>query len=94
MQLPDISPARAANRVSRAGCERLVQEIKQTLQDAILAGGSSLRDFFGADGNPGYFQQQYFVYGRTNEACRVCGTAIKTLRQGQRSTFYCAVCQR
>lgn len=89
-----INPARAANRVSRAGCERLVQEIKQTLQDAILAGGSSLRDFFGADGNPGYFQQQYFVYGRTNEACRVCGTVIKALRQGQRSTFYCSVCQR
>lgn len=89
-----ISPRRAANKVSRARCERLVQEIRHTLQDAIAAGGSSLRDFFGADGNPGYFQQQYFVYGRTGEPCRVCGTAIVNLRQGQRSTFYCPSCQR
>jgi len=64
------------------------------LQDALAAGGSSLRDFFGADGNPGYFQQSYFVYGRTGEACRVCGTPIKAIKQGQRSTFYCPVCQK
>lgn len=89
-----IGPKTAANKLSRARCERLVQEIKATLADAIKAGGSSLRDFFGADGNPGYFQQQYFVYGRTGEPCRVCGTPIRTLRQGQRSTFYCPRCQR
>ena len=61
--------------------------------DAIRAGGSSLRDFFGADGNPGYFQQEYFVYGRTGEPCKVCAAPIATIRQGQRSTFYCPRCQ-
>lgn len=89
-----ISPKAPANRLSKARCERLVQEIKRTLSDAIRAGGSSLRDFFGADGNPGYFQQEYFVYGRTGEPCKLCGVPIKTLRQGQRSTFYCPHCQR
>jgi formamidopyrimidine-DNA glycosylase len=88
-----ISPRLAANKLSRARCERLVQEIKATLADAIRAGGSSLRDFFGADGNPGYFQQEYFVYARTGEPCKVCATPIATIRQGQRSTFYCPRCQ-
>ena len=88
-----ISPKKAANKLTFKQCERLVAEIKSTLQDALKAGGSSLRDFFGVDGNPGYFQQSYFVYGRTNEPCRVCGKPILTLRQGQRSTFYCSTCQ-
>ena len=89
-----INPKTAANKVSRAKCERLVEEIKSTLAAAIEAGGSSLRDFFGADGNPGYFQQTYFVYGRTEQPCHVCGSPIKQIKQGQRSTFYCPECQR
>lgn len=89
-----ISPRLAAGKLSRLRCNRLAEEIKHTLHDALKAGGSSLRDFFGADGNPGYFQQQYFVYGRTGQPCRVCGNPIQQLRQGQRSTFYCPVCQR
>jgi len=89
-----ISPKTPANKLSKPRCERLVSEIKATLNDALAAGGSSLRDFFGADGNPGYFQQTYFVYGRTGQACRVCGGVVKTLKQGQRSTFYCPTCQR
>jgi formamidopyrimidine-DNA glycosylase len=64
------------------------------LAEAIEAGGSSLRDFFGADGNPGYFQQTYFVYGRSGEPCRVCQKPILQIKQGQRSTFYCPNCQR
>lgn len=92
-----IHPQKSAKTLKLAQCERLVAEIKSTLQDALAAGGSSLRDFFGTDGNPGYFQQQYFVYGRANdkggEPCRVCGTPIKMIRQGQRSTFYCENCQ-
>lgn len=92
-----IHPEISAKNLTLAQCERLVTEIKSTLQDALAAGGSSLRDFFGADGKPGYFQQQYFVYGRANdkggEPCRVCGAPIKMIRQGQRSTFYCASCQ-
>ena len=89
-----IHPQTPASKVSKARCERLVNEIKATLNDALQAGGSSLRDFFGADGNPGYFQQTYFVYGRTDEPCRVCGTPIKNIRLGQRSTFFCYQCQR
>ncbi|SNR93430.1 DNA-(apurinic or apyrimidinic site) lyase [Methylobacillus rhizosphaerae] len=89
-----IHPQTPARSLDLQQCERLVQEIKLTLQAALQAGGSSLRDFFGADGNPGYFQQTYFVYGRTGEACRVCQTPIEVLRLGQRSTFYCRVCQK
>jgi formamidopyrimidine-DNA glycosylase len=89
-----ISPKTPANKVSRARYQRLAEEIKATLAASIEAGGSSLRDFFGADGNPGYFQQEYFVYGRTGEPCKNCGTAIKSIKQGQRSTFYCWQCQR
>jgi len=89
-----INPQTPANQVSLAKCEKLVKEIKATLNDALNAGGSSLRDFFGTDGNPGYFQQEYFVYGRTGQPCKVCGKPIKMVRLGQRSTFYCANCQR
>lgn len=89
-----INPKTPANKLSKPRCERLVAEIKATLTDALAAGGSSLRDFFGADGNPGYFQQTYFVYGRTDEPCRVCGGVVRTIKQGQRSTFYCPTCQR
>lgn len=89
-----IRPSVAAHRISLARCARLVEAIRATLQDALAAGGSSLRDFVGSDGKPGYFQQQYFVYGRTGEPCRNCGTPIRSLRQGQRSSFFCPRCQR
>jgi formamidopyrimidine-DNA glycosylase len=89
-----MRPARAAGRTSRAECARLVHAVRTTLDDAIAAGGSTLRDFVHADGSPGYFQQHYFVYGRAGEACRRCGTPIKAVRIGQRSAFYCARCQR
>lgn len=92
-----IHPEKPAKDLTLPECEMLVAEIKSTLTDALAAGGSSLRDFFGADGNPGYFQQQYFVYGRANdkggEPCRICNAPIKMIRQGQRSTFYCKSCQ-
>ncbi len=89
-----IHPERPAKRLTLKQCETLVAEIKSTLNDSLIAGGSSLRDFFGADGNPGYFQQEYLVYGRTNEPCKVCAKPIKNIRLGQRSTFYCEKCQR
>lgn len=89
-----IAPQTPANKLTLKQCERLVAEIKATLSDALKAGGSSLRDFFGADGNPGYFQQTYYVYGRSNEPCRMCGKPILSIRQGQRSTFLCPTCQR
>ena len=89
-----IHPETPAKHLSLAKCKRLVTEIKSTLNDALKAGGSSLRDFFGTDGNPGYFQQEYFVYARTDQPCKVCGKAIKCIRLGQRSTFYCECCQK
>ncbi|PKO43516.1 MAG: DNA-formamidopyrimidine glycosylase [Betaproteobacteria bacterium HGW-Betaproteobacteria-22] len=88
-----IHPETPARNLSRQQCETLVTEIKATLNAALIAGGSSLRDFFGADGNPGYFQQQYFVYGRARAPCRVCGNPIAMIKQGQRSTFFCMQCQ-
>lgn len=88
-----IHPETSAKALTLLQCEKLVQEIKATLSAALDAGGSSLRDFFGADGNPGYFQQTYFVYGRTGEPCRICKQPILNIRLGQRSTFYCQHCQ-
>ena len=67
--------------------------VRATLADAIAAGGSTLRDYVGSDGEPGGFQLGYAVYGREGAACRVCGTPIRALRQGQRSTYYCPRCQ-
>lgn len=89
-----IDPRAAAGRISLKRLQRLVPVIKTTLAAAIDAGGSSLRDFIRSDGSSGYFQQQYFVYGRSGEPCHVCGSAIRELRQGQRSTFFCLRCQR
>jgi formamidopyrimidine-DNA glycosylase len=89
-----IDPRTRATRVSLARCEMLVAAIKSTLAQALAAGGSSLRDFVHSDGSPGYFQQQYYVYGRAGLPCRVCGTSIRQLRQGQRSTFFCPACQK
>ena len=88
-----IHPETPAKNLTLKQCEKLVSEIKLTLNAALDAGGSSLRDFFGVDGNVGYFQQEYFVYGRTDEPCKVCSKPIKCIRLGQRSTFYCAHCQ-
>ena len=89
-----IRPQLAAGKLSKPRCARLVQTIRETLREAIKLGGSSLRDFVGSDGNPGYFQQHYWVYGRAGEPCKKCGTPIKQIRQGQRSSFYCPECQQ
>jgi len=89
-----IHPARQARRLSRVRCGMLADAIRNTLERALGAGGSTLRDFVGATGAPGHFQQHYAVYGRAGEACLRCGCPIKRMRQGQRSTFYCPHCQR
>lgn len=88
-----IDPRCPAGRLGPQRCTRLVQEIRATLNEAIAAGGSSLRDFTQADGHAGYFQQHYFVYGRTGQPCRHCARPIRTLRQGLRASFYCPHCQ-
>ena len=89
-----ISPRTKAARLSRARCEKLARAVRDTLNAAIAAGGSSLRDFVHSDGGSGWFQQQYCVYDRAGLACRVCATPIKVVRLGQRSTFFCPHCQR
>ncbi len=89
-----IRPQLSANKLSKPRCARLVQTIQEVLREAIQKGGSSLRDFIHSDGSSGYFQQHYFVYGRTGEACRHCGMPIRQIKQGQRSSFYCTGCQK
>jgi formamidopyrimidine-DNA glycosylase len=89
-----ISPRKRARRLTFAECERLSKAIKDTLRAAIKAGGSTLRDFVGADGAAGYFQNRYWVYDRGGQECRRCGTLVRKLQQGQRSTYYCATCQK
>jgi formamidopyrimidine-DNA glycosylase len=89
-----IRPTVRANRVSLARYERLVDAVRETLTDAIAKGGSTLRDYVDSGGAPGYFQLDYRVYGREGMPCRVCGSAIKSVRQGGRATAYCPRCQR
>ncbi|HKO88535.1 MAG TPA: bifunctional DNA-formamidopyrimidine glycosylase/DNA-(apurinic or apyrimidinic site) lyase [Burkholderiales bacterium] len=88
-----IRPQLPAHRLSRARCARLVECVRETLTEALAQGGSSLRDFIHSDGSSGYFQQNYFVYGREGEACRQCGKTIRRIVQGQRATLYCPQCQ-
>ena len=88
-----VRPTRAAGRLSRAQAAALVQAIKDVLAEAIATGGTTLRDYVNADGIPGYFKQQLYVYERGREPCRVCQTPIRQIVQGQRSTYYCATCQ-
>jgi formamidopyrimidine-DNA glycosylase len=92
--LAGIHPRVSARRLSLERCRRLSAAIKQTLRSAIRAGGSTLRDYVGADGNAGYFQQRYWVYDRAGQPCRRCGSLIRRFQQGQRSTFFCPTCQR
>jgi len=89
-----IHPARAAGRISRQRCERLAQAIREVLAEAIEAGGTTLRDFTGSDGRPGYFSRTLAVYDREGAPCPRCGHPIRSIRLGQRSTFYCPRCQR
>lgn len=91
--LAGVRPTTAAGRVSQKKWALIAHAIRRVLAKAIEAGGTTLRDFRQSDGSPGYFAQQLTVYGRGGEPCGVCGTPIKELRLGQRSSFYCAKCQ-
>ena len=91
-----IAPARAGGRIGPARIRRLHAAMRQVLGEAIEAGGSSLRDFRQAEGDPGRFQHAFAVYGRSGEGCRKpgCGGVLRTARQSGRSTFWCPACQR
>ena len=89
-----IRPTIAAGRLSRPRLARLVEAVRETLTEAIAKGGSTLRDYVDSSGEPGYFQLEYFAYGRAGMPCRVCGTRQKSVRLGGRATTYCPACQR
>jgi formamidopyrimidine-DNA glycosylase len=89
-----IHPLTQTGKLTRARCKRLADAVRDTLERAIEAGGSTLRDFVDSRGEPGYFQQTYTVYGRAGEPCRVCGSGIRLTRLGNRATFFCPKCQK
>jgi formamidopyrimidine-DNA glycosylase len=92
--LAGIRPTTRAARLSRARVARLHDAIRSVLARAVEQGGSTLRDFSNAQGESGHFQLEAAVYGRAGLPCRVCGTLVRTIRQGQRSTFFCPACQK
>jgi formamidopyrimidine-DNA glycosylase len=89
-----VRPKRQARNLTRVEVTRLVRAVKSVLAMAIRVGGTTLRDYVGADGQPGYFRQKLFVYERDTQPCRVCSTPVRQLTQGQRSTYYCPTCQK
>lgn len=92
--LAGIRPTTVAARIGPARARRLHAAIRQVLARAVERGGSTLRDFSSADGSVGHFQLEAHVYGREGQPCHTCGTAVRMVRQGQRSSFYCPRCQR
>jgi formamidopyrimidine-DNA glycosylase len=88
-----IDPRRAGCKLTLPELQRLARAVKQVLNLAIRAGGTTLRDYVGANGDPGYFRQKLYVYERADRPCRRCRTAVRHLVQGQRSTYYCPGCQ-
>jgi len=89
-----IDPRTPIGALGPRRCARLAEAIRRTLQEAIEAGGSTLRDFVHSDGKPGYFQHQHKVYDRAGLPCPRCGKPIRLIRMGQRSTYFCPGCQR
>ncbi len=89
-----VRPARQARRLTRAEAVRLVRAVRSVLTQAIREGGTTLRDYVGADGSPGYFRQKLYVYERAGQPCRRCGAAIRHRTQQGRSSYYCPSCQR
>ena len=89
-----IAPVRPAGKVSRLAYKRLVQVVVAVLTEALAAGGTTIRDFADSEGRPGYFTQSLCVYGRAGQPCVTCTTPVKLIKLGQRSTFYCPVCQK
>jgi len=94
LYMAGLNPRRAAGRIGRQKYLLLDEVIREVLNDAIAEGGTTLRDFVNGNGEPGYFRLQLNVYGKAGEACISCRAGIREIRQGQRATFYCPVCQK
>lgn len=92
--LAGINPKRKAGSVSRERYQKLTLTIKQVLSASIEQGGTTLRDFLNEHGQPGYFAQKLYVYGKNGTPCQQCGSTIKQFTQQQRTTYYCSTCQR
>ncbi len=92
--LSGIRPTTVASKISAPRARRLHAAIREVLARAVSTGGSTLRNFSSANGSAGHYQQQANVYGREGQPCKVCGSPVKMLKQGQRSTFFCANCQK
>jgi formamidopyrimidine-DNA glycosylase len=92
--LAGIRPTLRASRISAPRAARLHAAVREVLARAVEKGGSTLRDFSNTQGQAGYFQLEAMVYDRAGEPCRVCGTPIRAIRQGQRATFFCPGCQK
>ncbi len=90
----NISPLRAANKVSKRECEMLIGNIRNVLAEAIESGGSTLRDYVRSTGDSGYFQHNFAVYGRDKKPCNSCQKPIEKIVQAGRSSFYCKSCQK
>ena len=91
--LAGINPKRSAGRISRQRYDDLASAIREVLAKAIRAGGTTLRDFYGGDGEPGYFRHELTVYDREDDPCLTCGEPVVAIVQGQRRTYYCKRCQ-
>lgn len=91
-----ISPLTPAGKVSKPRLETLASVVRDVLNEAIAAGGSTLKDFANAEGGQGYFQHRFDAYGREGQTClrESCAGAIRRIVQGGRSTFYCSTCQK
>ena len=92
--LAGVCPKRRAKTITKEEANAIAKYSKACLESAIQSGGTTLQDFRKADGNPGYFQNKLYVYGRHNKPCLVCNTTIEKCTQTQRSTFFCTQCQR
>lgn len=92
--LAGIRPTLRASRISRPRAEKLRAAVREVLARAVAMGGSTLRDFSNARGEAGCFQLETMVYDRAGRPCRICGTPVKSIRQGQRATFFCPNCQK
>ena len=93
LHLARIDPRTPSNRLSRPRAAKLLSAVRQVLKRAIEAGGTTLKDF-SANGAAGHYQEQAQVYGRGGQPCNTCGTPVRRIVQGQRSTFFCGVCQK
>ena len=89
-----VRPTTPAGSIARVRLERIVVSVQAVLTEAISLGGTTLRDYIGSNGEPGYFKQELYVYGRSGERCLVCESKLKGIVLGQRQTVYCPSCQR